>query len=53
MQGYRFKDDSVSEQIVSDIEKNIPVLNGSRIYKNTLDDDSITYDYGNFLIKRA
>ena len=46
VQGYRFKDDSVSEQIVSDIEKNIPVLNGSRIYKNTLDDDSITYDYG-------
>ncbi len=22
------------------------MLNGSRIYKNTLDDDSITYDYG-------
>lgn len=46
VQGYRFKDDSVSEQIVSDIENNIPVLDGSLIYKNTLDDDSITYDYG-------
>ena len=28
------------------LRENIPVLNGSRIYKNTLDDDSITYDYG-------
>ena len=33
VQGFRFKDDSVSNEIISDIENNIPVLNGSRIYK--------------------
>ena len=42
VQGFRFKDDSVSNEIISDIENNIPVLNGSRIYKNTLDDVSVT-----------
>ena len=30
VQGFRFKDDSVSNEIISDIENNIPVLNGSR-----------------------
>ena len=46
---FRFKDDSVSNEIISDIENNIPVLNGSRIYKNTLDDVSVTYDYGSLV----
>ena len=49
VQGFRFKDDSVSNEIISDIENNIPVLNGSRIYKNTLDDLSVTYDYGSLV----
>ena len=49
VQGFRFKDDSVSNEIISDIENNIPVLNGSRIYKNTLDDVSVTYDYGSLV----
>lgn len=48
VQGFRFKDDSVSNEIISD-ENNIPVLNGSRIYKNTLDDVSVTYDYGSLV----
>ena len=34
VQGFRFKDDSVSNEIISDIENNIPVLNGSRIIKH-------------------
>ena len=51
VQGFRFKDDSISEQTVLDIENNIPVLNGNRIYKNTLDDVGITYDYGSPVIE--
>lgn len=32
------------------LKNNIPVLNGSRrIYKNTLDDVSVTYDYGSLV----
>lgn len=51
VKGYRFKDDSINKQIISIIENKLPIVTGSSIYKNTLDDNNVTYDYGNSIVE--
>lgn len=46
MKGYTKNKDGLDENIVQILENKFNVVDGGRIYKNTLDDKNITFDYG-------
>lgn len=51
VQGFKYKEDGLDPKVIREIEQTLPVTNAGYIYKNTLDDTNITYDYGNTVIE--
>lgn len=49
--GFTTRDMAVREQTITDISAQAGVVNGAAIYKNTLEDTNVTYDFGIELIE--
>lgn len=45
-QGYKYHENVISQEVVSDIASQPWIVDGSVLYKNTLDDKNVTYDWG-------
>lgn len=46
MEGFTRRDQGVSQQTIQDIAARPGVIGGSAIYKNTIEDTNVTYDFG-------